>query len=295
MYTRCPGCGSIFEIAADALEECAGDVECGVCNTRFDANQSVIEEGAEIINRAEQAVANSQPLESMPLPQTDDDQTPTLDAAVGLPIPVDESVFDELLDDMEAERGEVEIQGTLPLDVSPEQDLPLPPMEAAEVEVPDIPQSMASTPAVTIWLQPGSIAVIVLTMILLAQFVVAFHMQLGGNSSGNTEPQSVPPSPWEIMDRELRADPDRADALVLRAVIRNASDHPTPLPRLRLVVTDTAFQPIAQRTFLPSDYMQPGSAGKKLAANALLPVSLLITRPSRVWGGFQVQLLPPGG
>ena len=37
MYTQCPECLTVYEIAEDALQASLGIVQCGRCNTRFDA------------------------------------------------------------------------------------------------------------------------------------------------------------------------------------------------------------------------------------------------------------------
>jgi len=292
MYTRCPGCGSVFEIDEPALLECAGDVECGVCNARFDANQSLAESADaftpadslddpdfHVAEEAREAVADATPADA-----------PALDEAVDLPIPEDETVFDELLEDMDEAEAEEERQSELPLSISAEEGAgsTTPVMGPLPGEAPPM---VAEQAAPVFRPHRWSVHAGIAGLLLVLQLVAAIRVQLGDDTAVIAD-QAIAPTPWQLVERTVRPHPDRADALVLHVVIRNASVHAVDYPDLRLELTDTASKPIAVRTFSPDRYLQAADKASKLGANALLPVTLAIARPQRSWGGFQVQLLP---
>ena len=63
-----------------------------------------------------------------------------------------------------------------------------------------------------------------------------------------------------IESSDLKQFPDRANEILLTALLRNRADYAQAYPSLELTLTDTADQPVVKRIFHPADYVEDKTA-----------------------------------
>ena len=86
----------------------------------------------------------------------------------------------------------------------------------------------------------------------------------------------------EIQSSQLlvRIHPDIPEMMIVDAVIVNNADHPQPWPKLSLAFTNLHDQPVASRTFRPSEYLGGELAGsREMPANQAIRLSLELLDP----------------
>jgi len=96
-----------------------------------------------------------------------------------------------------------------------------------------------------------------------------------------------------IIDRDLRANPDRPDVLDLHLGLINRAAFSQPYPKLRLSLYDDNERLIARRTFLPREYLRP----EQRAPGALMPsargidIAMQLRDPGKEVTGFKFEFL----
>ncbi|MFP4131272.1 MAG: DUF3426 domain-containing protein [Thiohalospira sp.] len=252
MYTQCPNCHSHFRVTAEQLRAADGRVRCGVCDTVFDA-----------LEHLEEA-----------LPRTEPDPE-----AVAPPEPED--------------RPQAPVE-----DESPPRR---PRQSAGTRRKGDRPAARASrgrrVAATTGWL----VASLLLLALFPAQFLYFERNALAANypelrptleqlcevAGCRVEPQRDPDA-FSISGREIRAHPERKEALRVTAELVNNADYAQPLPFLHLILSDQNKEPLAAGRFEPGDYHS--APPERLSPGEAASVELDIPDPGPEAVNFRFQL-----
>lgn len=111
---------------------------------------------------------------------------------------------------------------------------------------------------------------LLVTLVLLAQAAYFFRVQLAAHQP-SIKPLlisycrllncSVPlPQKADLMSidsSDIEADPVQTSVITFNATLRNRASYAQGYPDLELTLTDTQDQPMARRTFRPTDYLPP--------------------------------------
>jgi len=100
------------------------------------------------------------------------------------------------------------------------------------------------------------------------------------------------PTAFEVISRQLQADPTVPGALRLQLRYRNTAERSQPLPQLQLALFDNAGSTLARRTFLPHEYLFPAPAEDRLAApQEVFTIELMFEDPGARASGFKIDFL----
>ena len=147
-------------------------------------------------------------------------------------------------------------------------------------------------------------AVVVLSMVLLAQLVYALRMPLvtGMPSlrpalerwcrfAGCSVPLPKRTDALAIESSDLQVDPKRPGVIVLTAALRNRSSIPVQLPALELTLTNAQDQPIARRVFQPRDYLERAAElGSGMRASSEINVRIELATGELKAAGYRLFL-----
>lgn len=97
---------------------------------------------------------------------------------------------------------------------------------------------------------------------------------------------------FHMSGHALRNDPTDPGILRVNAGFRNDAPWPQPWPRLKLTLSDANGQALAERAFLPSEYL-PAGHPPLIGAGQTASVQLAIHEPAREAVAFQFAFLPP--
>lgn len=93
---------------------------------------------------------------------------------------------------------------------------------------------------------------------------------------------------------DLQADPAHRGLLILTATIRNRAAYPIGYPHLELTLTDAGDQVVVRRALAPSDYVSgTASTAAGIAANGEVPVKLFIDASATSQAGYRLYLFFP--
>jgi hypothetical protein len=148
------------------------------------------------------------------------------------------------------------------------------------------------------WLALGTV---LLTLALGAQVVHHFRQDIVRNPQAGSALRKVygamglPLSPdWELDAFELRQWGPNGDvapgaALTVRASLTNRAAHAQPYPLLRLTFEDRFGTAVAQRDFMPSEYLKSApQAVRQLAAGESTEAELSVVAPGADAVGFRL-------
>jgi predicted Zn finger-like uncharacterized protein len=141
---------------------------------------------------------------------------------------------------------------------------------------------------------------LLLALLLAAQLAWANRIELFRNPATQpwmaricqTLPCNLPlikdTSQLELLSRDVRPDPNAADALTITATVRNNAAFSQPWPVVVVELNDLDNKPVAMRRFRPSEYMtDPARRDAGIAPGATAVVAFEVADPGRRAVAFQ--------
>ncbi len=95
------------------------------------------------------------------------------------------------------------------------------------------------------------------------------------------------------LETSIAPHPRFVNALRIRADLVNRADHPQPLPRMEVTLTDSEGRVLARRVFSSAHYLPPRTATAELIPNIVVRTLLDVTNPDNRAVGYEVRLLSP--
>lgn len=250
MYTRCPACSTVFELAAEDLARAGGVVRCGSCHKVFNALSLLFPDWP---GAATQPAATGGMPPVLPAPAQ---------GSLNLPDPdLDETDFDA--DD---DRGPV-----------------------LAFDEPEEPEATATGWRRWLWpgVAGAMFGILLLHWLLLGADNRQAVLATAGLAGGETI-LADPAEALQVVSRDMHDHPGLDDAVIISATLLNRADAPVPYPVLEVRLFDGSQQVIGQRRLEPADYLAGDtdiSAG--LDAGVALPVLLEMIVPGARPQGFE--------
>lgn len=280
LFTRCPGCKTIFRVTEPQLALRQGQVRCGHCRTVFNGRDELIALDPPALD-----ARDDEPDELAAGPPT-----VTLRSAHALePAPPAAASLSAAA----AAAGAA-----------------APPRGDAPVDVQDYENRFAwaaGRPASRGWRVLGAIAIPLLVLALVLQAVLHFRDGLAAHFPA-TKPTlvalctilgcKIQPlrsiGDLSIDASDLQQDPAHKGLLILTATIRNRSAVPIGYPHLELTLTDAADQVVVRRALAPAEYAS-GTANTSagIPPNGEVPVKLFIDASATTQAGYRLYLFFP--
>ena len=265
LFTRCPGCKTVFRVTEPQLALRAGQVRCGHCRTVFNGREELIALDAPVLDEE----AEDELVEGPP--------TVTLRSAHALDPPP-------------------------PRDDTP---APPAPASAADYENRFAWESKPERSLFGKVLAAVTIPVLAVVFVLQAVFhfrdALAAHMpatkpalQRLCSIAGCAIRPMRDVAALSIEASDLQADPAHKGLLILTATIRNRATYPIGYPYLELTLTDAAEQVVVRRALAPTEYVSGTvntTAG--IAGNGEVPVKLFIDASATTQAGYRLYLFFP--
>jgi len=147
------------------------------------------------------------------------------------------------------------------------------------------------------WLS-AALVLLIVTAFNLAYFFRQPQQEYRGiqNSLGKFGLSEAPPEALgrdqiQLVGRDMRSHPERADALRLSATIVNRAARHQAFPGLEVILMDSNGQAIASRRFEPFEYLTTGADIEGgMTPEAYLPVVLDLADPGRQAVGFELNI-----
>lgn len=261
MLTTCPECHTCFRVTQAQLDQRRGLVRCGRCHAVFNAYDTLL---PELVTPALQTKA--------PPPQ------PSTAAAAAVLPPASASATQTL--GRPAEAMPEPPSASAPPPAEEKQEVARERVDAVaqhHVAALDMPDDILLRPLPIAGEQPQSsrhgglwpLASIVLTLGLLVQIAYFFrveiadglpltrpYLQAACQRLGCSLPLPQDANALRFEASSLESDPEDASRAILRVSMSNRSNRPVAWPHLVLILTDVRDQPIAQRPFLPAEYLR---------------------------------------
>ena len=247
MFTRCPDCEAIFDIAAWQFAQASGFVRCGRCNKKYPCQKHLFDHWPE------------------PGDEPDKVPEPGVVPTLGQRLPV----------------GEPE-----PV-VQPKGDADLAPAAGNR------------------WLKPvWTTVLVILVGVTLANAAFTFQkplleqakIRVAAEKLGLVDP--LPDVPFadlnliQLVSRDIHPHPTVNNALVLSATMINRADQSQAYPTLEITLFDLQQRPLAQRRFVPGEYLDEASDETRgLTPGVLLPIVLEMHDPGPNAVGFEIRFL----
>jgi predicted Zn finger-like uncharacterized protein len=267
LFTRCPGCKTVFRVTEPQLALRDGQVRCGHCRTVFNGRE-------ELIDLDPPATAH---------PEADDDEllrgppTVTLRSAHALDPPP-------------------------PAPPAEEAETPAPEVDYDNRFAGDDGRARSRVLHVV-----GVVAIplLVLALVLQALFHwrdwLAAHLPASRpvlvqacNVAGCTIRPLRDAAALSIEASDLQADPAHRGLLVLTATIRNRAGYPIGYPHLELTLTDAQDQVVVRRALAPAEYAGgTANVAAGISSNAEVPVKLFIDASATTQAGYRLYLFFP--
>lgn len=307
MQTRCPACQTLYRIDEDVLKRAGGQARCFRCDTVFDAYRNPAEplEGEEPeLNPGGDSEELSELSTLHELPDVPHPSAVEPDSELDL------SDLAENLRHYRAEPQPEPLQAAAPPEDEPQaepalEDLPeLDRVDAmsglAEEQAPPPVQPAADH-------APGlfaGIAAALLVLLALAQLAWFNRDQVLATPLGQGLAQTAcgvldcdlpprrAPSRYEVLDRNIGADPQHPGVLLLQLGFRNDADFAQPLPDIQLSLYDSEEQLMARRRLHPDEYLFPVPAPDTLVAPGdVVQMTVRLEDPGRHATGFKLEFL----
>ena len=312
IFTRCPGCGTVFRVTAEQLALREGQVRCGHCRAVFDANDHVLALDA---RRSDEAgvpdeLAAGRPtitLRNADALQRVDDARAESDAP-----PMPHSVAVETRAKATPSPGAAGVAddaGALP-DTPSHQAQASIASEPIDVRVVDRAGRFEWKPRKSLRERPGTLygAFVALLLVALAvqgmfeyRAVLAAHapatrplLRAACSFFGCTIGPLRDPAALSIDASDLQADPAHRGLLTLTATIRNRAPYPIAYPYLELTLTDASDRTVVRRAFAPAEYA--GDAPSRAAGipgNGESLVKLVVDASATAQAGYRLYLFYP--
>lgn len=95
-----------------------------------------------------------------------------------------------------------------------------------------------------------------------------------------------------IIQRELSPHPQRNNLLLFQLTIKNSALAEQPFPTIKLILTSSLGEPIAQRVFSKYDYLPSNETNDYFAPQALRQIKLSFENPKSKASGFEISFQP---
>ena len=271
LFTRCPGCKTIFRVTEPQLALRAGQVRCGHCRTVFNGREELIALDAPALDEpTEDELAAGPPTVTLrsahaldPPPPREEPRPAPPPAPAGPP------------------QSAADYENRFAWETKPERS------RAAKVL--------------------AGVAIPLLAIALVLQAVFHFRDALAAHMPGSKPALqrlcavagcAIRPlrdvSALSIDASDLQADPAHKGLLVLTATVRNRAAYAIGYPYLELTLTDAAEQVVVRRALAPSEYVSGTvntTAG--ISPNGEIPVRLFIDASATVQAGYRLYLFFP--
>jgi len=269
LYTRCPGCKTIFRVTEAQLSLRGGQVRCGHCRTVFNGREELIALDA-----------------------------PTLDGDMH----DDELARGPPTVTLRSSRA---LDTAPPATAHPEPPPPASPGSAADYEnrfAWEHRKERSRTSKVL-----AAIAVPVLVIALLLQAVFHFRDALAAHVPATKTALTrlcavagcvIKPlrdvAALSIDASDLQADPAHRGLLILSATLRNRAHYAIGYPHLLLTLTDAQDQVVVRRALAPADYVSgTANTAAGIGPNGEVPVKLFIDASATTQAGYRLYLFFP--
>jgi len=274
MYVACPSCKALYKIELAHLRAAGGQLNCGACQTAFNASAAVFEDPKQALAYeypvpAEEAQAIDdlvdRALDQVPGPAetTREETAGTGDIDLIEHAPASESV--EAARVFRPSRADVDLHAW-PLAA----EFPVRYQAAILSDDDEMPEAYLLQDEVvgvgnTSW---GAIAAAVsLTLLIVAQYVWGDRYYLAQSERWRPAlevfckplscelPLRRDPGQLEIVEREIVRHPHVADALLVNATFVNNADFAQAYPLLQISFSDVSGAAVAVRRFQPAEYL----------------------------------------
>ena len=303
LFTRCPGCATVFRVSAAQLALREGQVRCGHCRAVFDANKERVTLDAPRRDDAfHDELAAGRPtvtLRSADALQPVDAGTNLSDKSdASSPVPETGPASRTVPESTEAASAEAE---------APADDVEAP-IDVGDTDL--RPSRFEWSPRKSLRERPKAVygaAIGVLLAALAGQALFEYRDALAAHAPF-TRPVlqatcrlfgcAVGPlrdaGALSIDASDLRIDPAHRGLLKLSATIRNRASYPIAWPYLELTLTDASDRVVARRAFAPADYATAsGDAGRGIPANGEDAVTLFLDASETTQSGYRLYLFYP--
>ncbi|MGX2041154.1 zinc-ribbon and DUF3426 domain-containing protein [Methylocaldum sp. MU1018] len=266
MYTRCPECKTAYRISVGQLRAGRGEVLCEHCHIVFNALVSL----AHVVKEAVPGGAGQV-------------RPPVLGTQEAVVVRKFER---ELLDESDIDRSSGAESAGKPLDPDSRR------VQGKATAAP-FPVSREMLWGASVF---GLLALLIVQMVVFEGESMAQNgrMRPWLDMACKIARCSLPPYKdvrrIQIFDRALRPDSNRDDALEFQLVFANQSSLPQMLPNLKLVLTELNGNPVAERIFMPAEYLPEGEKAMLMPVGKPFEVRLLLAKPSGDVGGFAFEL-----
>lgn len=275
LFTRCPGCKTIFRVTEPQLALRQGQVRCGHCRTVFNGRDEIIALDAPVLDEEDRV--NDELAAGPP--------TVTLRSAHALdPPPPPEPAA--------AAFAGASAPGTEPVDVQ------------------DYDNRFAwreKRPPSRWWKAVATVAIPLLVVAFLLQATFHFRDALAAHFPATKTSLNrlctvlgCAIRPLRTVDAlsieasDLQADPAHRGLLILSATIRNRAAHSIGYPYLELTLTDSADQVVVRRALSPPDYLSgTANTAAGIPANGEVPVKVFIDASATTQAGYRLYLFFP--
>lgn len=278
LFTRCPGCKTIFRVTEPQLALRQGQVRCGHCRTVFNGRDEIIALDAPAMDDEDgnDELAAGPPTVTLRSAHALDPPPPPEPAATPAATPAASAAI--------ADAGPVDVQ--------------------------DYDNRFArggNKPPSRLWKAVGTIAIPLLVAVFLLQAIFHFRDALAAHFPATKTSLSrlctvlgCSIRPLRTVDAlsieasDLQADPAHRGLLILSATIRNRAAHSISYPYLELTLTDSADQVVVRRALAPADYVSgTANTAAGIPANGEVPVKVFIDASATTQAGYRLYLFFP--
>jgi predicted Zn finger-like uncharacterized protein len=262
LFTRCPGCKTVFRVTDAQLALRAGQVRCGHCRTVF--------------NGREELISLAPPSGDEPEPEVDElalgPPTVTLRSARALDPPPPEEPPPDTGADYENR------------------------FSWGKKKAPSRVWVVLGIIAIPVLAAALALQALVHFRDALAAHAPATKPMLTRMCAfvGCTVRPMRDVGALSIEASDLQADPAHRGLLILSATIRNRAQYAIGYPHLELTLTDAADQVVVRRALTPADYVGgTANAAAGIAGNGEVPVKLFIDASATSQAGYRLYLFFP--
>ncbi|HSD60712.1 MAG TPA: zinc-ribbon and DUF3426 domain-containing protein [Burkholderiales bacterium] len=304
LVTRCPACGTGFRVGADQLKALHGTVRCGLCDTVFNAFDSLVTlpDSPEVTPAARPPIAPEAPAGAK---HPEEDAPRQAGSA-----PVDPRSFG-VAGGQPAPSEEVRLGPPLPEEVPPGGEAPREEGALAGGAVAHPGQGeLALGYAASVGARRFGAwrrGALVLAVLFVIQLGYVLRVEIVGALPalrpwlddvcaliGCTLPLPQRVEQWNIESSDLQSDPAQPSLMVLTAVLRNRAAFAQPYPALELTLTDARDQALARRVFAAPEYLPQGPDSRAgLGANGEVVVRLTMETGDLNAAGYRLYLFYP--
>jgi predicted Zn finger-like uncharacterized protein len=272
LFTRCPGCKTIFRVTEPQLALRAGQVRCGHCRTVFNGREELIALDAPALDEsADDELVKGPPTVTLRSAHALDPPPPPEPREPPSPVPA-----------------------------------PLPaPASAADYENRFAWETKPARSRLAKTLAAVAVPVLAVALVLQAVFhfrdALAAHMPASRpilqrlcSVAGCAIRPLRDVAALSIDASDLQADPAHKGLLVLTATLRNRASYAIGYPHLELTLTDANDQVVVRRALAPPEYVSGTvntTAG--IPGNGEIPVKLFIDASATVQAGYRLYLFFP--